>query len=313
MSVPFRTRLGGRPASVVAGLLLAAGTTLAACGSGSEAETPAPRHGISAVFDEIYDDNFEANNAAAPYDRFDIVYVAFAHIDPETHRLDFETKVGKQIELQRLEALKAKTAALRADGALELVISLGWGDQETTSDGTPLIEAYIDTIAPSIRQFVEHHDLDGFDIDYEVPQFTSAEKFQEVAQKIRQALGPDYLFTITPNNTKSLDGPTLEKYFDYVNVQSYDAEGDEAFSVDDVLELGVPASMVVAGADIENSNSYEDDANRVAWAINQHETKQLGGVFIWQLQPPTQQFPGGTFQDYANQVWDATHPSATSS
>ena len=75
MRTPSRTRSGGRPASVVAGLLLAAGTTLAACGSGSEAETPAPRHGISAVFDEIYDDNFEANNAAAPYDRFDIVYV----------------------------------------------------------------------------------------------------------------------------------------------------------------------------------------------------------------------------------------------
>jgi len=290
------------------GLLLAASMVLADCGGDPSALLiSSPPAGISAVFDEIYDGDFDKNNAGAPYDKFDIIYVAFAHIDPITHRLDFETKVGKDIERQRLEILKANTQALRAAGKLKLVISLGWGEQEAIG-GVPLIEIYIDTVAPSVRQFVEQNGLDGFDIDYEFPQFTSTEKFMEVAVKIRAALGPDYLFTITPNNTTNLDGATLNTYFDYVNAQSYNAQGDLTFSVSDLLDLGVSASKVLAGADIENINLYNNDQNRVAWAINQYQSFALAGVFIWQMKPPADQFPGGTFQDYANEVWNATQP-----
>ncbi|MDX2170543.1 MAG: glycoside hydrolase family 18 protein [Deltaproteobacteria bacterium] len=291
------------------GLLLAATSLLTACGSSGSGPPPAG-DGISAVFNEIYDGDFDANNANAPYERFDIVYVAFAHIDRTTHALDFEAKVGKQVERERLAALKANTAELRAAGALKLVISLGWGEQEQVSDDdqTPLLEAYIDEVAPSIRRFVDEYELDGFDIDYETPRFTSAAKFREVAQKVRAALGDDYLFTITPNNTDQLDGAALRRYFDYVNAQSYNADMDSDFSVGDLTRIGVPAAMIVAGADIENVNHYQDDANRVAWAINQYDGGRLAGVFIWQLKPAAQLFPGGRFVDYADQVWNATHP-----
>jgi len=303
-----RRSAGSVARAFAAGLLLAAGIVLANCGGDSAPLlNSAPRLGISAGFDEIYDDDFDKNNAGAPYDKFDILYVAFAHIDPVTHQLDFETKVGKDIERQRLEILKTNTQALRAAGKLKLVISLGWGSQESLG-GTPMIEAYIDTAAPSIRQFLEQNGLDGFDIDYEFPQFTSPEKFKEVAMKIREALGSGYLFTITPNNISNLDGPTINTYFDYVNAQSYNADNDLSFSVSDLLDLGVLASKVLAGADIENINFYNNDQSRVAWAIHQYDSFALGGVFIWQMKPPANQFPGGTFQDYATEVFNATHP-----
>jgi len=299
--------------TLACGLVLAVVAVLTACTS-DDPDTPAlgaappPTAGISAVFTQIYDGNFDANNAGAPYDKFDIVYVAFAHIDPVTHELDFETKVGKDVERKRLEQLKANVASLRAAGKLKLVISLGRGPQEMTSDGTPLIEAYIDKVAPSIPKFLEQNGLDGFDIDYETPRFTSKAKFAEVARKIREAIGDDYLFTITPNNVDGLDGPALATYFDYVNAQSYNANRDAVFSTLDLLNLGVPASKVVAGADIENINHYYGDRNRVAWAINEYKTRKLGGVFIWQMLPVSHTFPGGTFGSYASEVWNATRP-----
>ncbi|MEH1828302.1 MAG: hypothetical protein V7L22_23700 [Nostoc sp.] len=43
--------------------------------------------GISAVFTQIYDGNSEkVNTFSAPYIKFDILYVAFAHIDPNTYK-----------------------------------------------------------------------------------------------------------------------------------------------------------------------------------------------------------------------------------
>lgn len=102
-----------RPAGGVArifmvNLLLAASLGFAACGANAPGMSALPPPaGVSAVFNEIYDGDFDKNNAGAPYDQFDILYVAFGHIDPVTHRLDFETKVGKEIERQRLEMICA--------------------------------------------------------------------------------------------------------------------------------------------------------------------------------------------------------------
>ena len=129
-----------------------------------------------------------------------------------------------------------------------------------------------------------------------------------MARKVREALGGEYLFTITPNNVDQLDGPALATYFDYVNAQSYNANRDAVFSTQDLLNLGIPASQIIAGADIENINHYNGDRNRVAWAINEYKTRKLGGVFIWQMQPVSHAFPGGTFGSYANEVRVATRP-----
>ena len=54
--------------------------------------------------------------------------------------------------------------------------------------GAGVIEQNLSTFAPSVKAFLQANDLDGFDIDYEEPTFTSNASFQAVSQAIRAAL-----------------------------------------------------------------------------------------------------------------------------
>lgn len=234
-------------------------------------------NGISAVFTEIYDSNSGVvNNANTPYDKFDILYVAFAHIDKDTYELDFEDVAdgGKAAEKERLQNILNLTASLRQAGKLKVVISLGWGEQ---FNDIPLIEEHLDIFAPSVLTFLQDNDLDGFDIDYETPTFSSNAKFQEVSEAIQQQLGSEYLFSITPNNTTFLDGYTLSKYYNYVNVQCYDYRGDRSCPITNFTQMpGMDLSKITAGADVSNGDKIES-------AISKYQTNDVGGVFAWEL------------------------------
>lgn len=271
--------------------------------SGS-AKPPGTTQGISAVFDEIYDAGFDANNANAPYGDFDIIYVAFGHIDPTTLEFGFEEKVGVAIEQQRLNTLKANTASLRAAGKLKLVMSLGWGSQEVGPKGYELIEQQPTKTAESVASFLTAQGLDGFDIDYEDPLFSSVAAFQTVAAALRSKLGPDKLLTITPNTTASLDGPTLNSTFDYVNVQSYanssggQCGGDAQVSISQFTgtgSIGVEASKILAGQDT-------DSGCPISSAISAYTQGQLAGVFGWQLR--------SNYSSTADAMYTATHPQS---
>ena len=270
------------------------------------AGTPARQKGVSGVFNEIYDNDFVANNTNAPYDKFNLMMVAFGHVNA-AGELDFEnvSDGGVAGEKARLATLLSNTKALRDAGKLKILMSLGWG---TKFNDIPKIEQNPQKFATSVNTFITANNLDGFDIDYESPTFSSKQKMADVSIAIRQAIGPDKLFTITPNNVTNLVGSTLSSCYTYVNTQSYNASGDMPFNVSQVTALGVPGSMINAGADIENVNAYGGDKNRVAWAINQYQTLNLNGVFMWQLKPGTSRYPanGPTVNDYANQMWTAT-------
>ena len=249
--------------------------------------------GISVVFTEIYDGASNAVNVpGAPYDKFDILYVAFAHIAQQTFELDFENvqNGGKVAEKERLQNILNLVAPLRASGSIKVCISLGWGDQY---NDIPLIEQNLSTFAPSVKALLQANDLDGFDIDYEEPTFTSNASFQAVSQAIRAALGNDHLFTITPNNSTNLDGNTLNTYYDYVNVQSYDYNGDFPCPVTKFTSMpGLSHSKILAGADTDNG----DD---ISSAIDKYVDNNIGGVFAWKL--------GTNFSAIADAMWNATH------
>jgi GH18 family chitinase len=248
--------------------------------------------GISAVFTQIYDGNSEkVNTSNTPYSKFDILYVAFAHINQTTFKLDFEDVAdgGKEGEKKRLANILDLVQPLRAANQLKVVISLGWGNK---FNDIPLIEKHLTTFAPSVKEFIVENNLDGFDIDYEDPTFSSQRAFQKVAKEIRTALGHNYLFTITPNNTENLDGITLNTYFDYVNVQCYDAQGDAPCPITNFTEMkGLSKSKILAGADIERN---EDISN----AVMKYKNNGIGGLFAWQLT--------SNFDDIADVMWDAT-------
>jgi GH18 family chitinase len=251
------------------------------------------RKGISAVFTEIYDgDSGKANTSSTPYDKFDILYVAFAHIDKTTYQLDFEDVKdgGKNAEKQRLANILNLVQPLRTANKIKVVISLGWGEQ---FNDIPLIEANLSTFAPSVKKFIDDNKLDGFDIDYEVPTFSSLSSFQKVASAIREALGKTYLFTITPNNTTNLDGNTLNTYFDYVNIQSYDCSGDAHCSITEFIKnmTGLSRSKILAGADTDNGENIKN-------AVEKYDDNGIGGIFAWKL--------SSNFKQTANIMWNAT-------
>jgi hypothetical protein len=233
--------------------------------------------GISAAFTEIYDaDSSKVNTKDTPYNNFDILYIAFAHINPVTMKLDFEDVKdgGKEAEKQRLANILDLVKPLRAEGNIKVVISLGFG---YTFNDIPLIEENLSTFVPSVKQFLIDNNLDGFDIDYEEPFFTDVNSFRGVAQSIRAELGEEYLFTITPNNTESLDGETLNTYFDYVNVQSYDSPPNRIFPLTDFTTMpGLSKSKILAGAST-------DDGDKIADAVKKYTDNELGGVFAWKL------------------------------
>ncbi|MEH1828301.1 MAG: glycoside hydrolase family 18 protein [Nostoc sp.] len=160
---------------------------------------------------------------------------------------------------------------LRVANQLKVLISLGHGSE---FNDIPLIEDNLATFAPSVKEFITENNLDGFDIDYEFPYFRDNHNFKEVAKKIRAELGNNYLFTITPNNTESLDGITLNTYFDYVNVQCYEYEKDRKCPISNFTQMeGLSKSKILAGEDIEN----KEDINN---AVNKYKDHGLGaGLF----------------------------------
>lgn len=289
----MRHRRSDKKIQYVAACLLVGGAlSLTACQSTS-APTPAPsvfpsgRAGITAVFDEIYDAGYERNNADAPFDKIDIVYVAFGHIDPETLTFGFEKKVGSAVEQRRLDDLKARTASLRGAGKLKLVMSLGYGDAEVGANGKPLIEQNPKLTAKSVADFLDRQGLDGFDIDYETPTFSSVGAFKTVAAELRKAIGPNRLLTISPNQGTNLDGQTLNETFDFVNVQSYTQTGGRPCGNNAQVDwaeflgpdgLNVQPSKLTAGQDT-------DAGCPISVAIDTYSRNKLGGVFAWQLRP----------------------------
>jgi len=239
----------------------------------------AQKHGITAAFTAIYDDSsYQANTKATPYKDLDVLYLAFVHINHQTKKLDFkvDSPGGKAAARDRMINILNLTKKLRKQGKLKVVASLGHGAQ---NDDIPLIEKNLKTFAPSVKRFVKKWGLNGFDIDYEIPQFSTHKAFKRVSKSIRSSLGQQELFTITPNTPDKLDGYTLNKYYDYVNVQNYDAENDAECPITDFTNMpGLPSSKILAGLDIEGGD-------KVKRAGHDYRKYNLAGIFAWKLAP----------------------------
>lgn len=249
--------------------------------------------GTTAVFTQIYNnDSYKVNNRRTPYKKFDVLYIGFVHVNPKTNKLGFEisSTAGTVAEQKaRLRNIQKLTAPLRRKGKIKLVVSMGFGYK---FNDIPRIERHLKIFAPSVKRFLKANKLDGFDIDYEEPTFSSVHQANRVSKAIRKQLGKKYLFTITPNNTTNLRGSTLSKYYDYVNVQSYVTDHDKPMPVRKFVKLpGMDRKKLIAGADTEGGD-------KISRAIGDYRRYKLGGVFDWQLQT--------NFNRIANQMWQAT-------
>jgi len=180
----------------------------------------------------------------------DYVFAAFGHVNASCE-LDFE-KPGEKWKLQNL-----------VSDNRNVVVSLGWGKQDI-----PQIERCPHVFAKSVARFVAQNGLAGFDIDHEDPPFSSEENFVLVSTELRKALPKPLLLTITPASLYSVDIPTVNAMYDFVNAQTYWS------SAQPFLDAGLLAHKVLAGVNIESGESFEQ-------AVEQVKRLGLAGAFVW--------------------------------
>ncbi|MEI6285743.1 MAG: glycosyl hydrolase family 18 protein [Bacillota bacterium] len=274
-----------------------------ASGFAATAKPTATTPGIVAVFNEVYDGNSSTVNTqfTQNYKQIDFMYIAFVHVNSTGNynynsaepigTLDWENVTppstytqGNGRAWEQYAYKNIYTLAHAQNPNMKFIVSLGYG---STLNDLPVIEANLGTFTNSLKAFIAKQKqlgtpIDGFDIDYESPTFSSKQKFITVATAIRKALteqgtidNKHYYFTITPNNNSNLDGSTLNNVFDYVNVQSYNTPPDATVMISTFTNMGVSASKILAGGDTQNNPTGYNTA------INFYKQNNLAGVFSW--------------------------------
>ena len=312
-------------------------------GFAAAAKPAATTPGIVAAFNEVYDGNSTLVNTPSSqnYKQIDFMYVAFVHVNAVgSTNYDANLKLGtltwentpykpstfsgtgKEWEASAYKNMY--TLAHAQNPNMKFIVSLGWGSK---FNDIPTIEDNLNTFTQSLVAFIKQQKsdgapVDGFDIDYETPQFKSTESFNTVAKAIRTALdaqgkldGKHYYFTISPNNTYNLDGATLNSTcFDWINVQSYQTAPDASCPVTKFINapMNVSPSKILAGADTQNSPTdyVQADSN--------YQKYNLAGVFAWMF-GCIGNYNGGNWQgtwspNYTpvlTPMYNTTHPASS--
>ncbi len=174
------------------------------------------------------------NLSEADLKKLDIIYIAFGLIDQDT----FEMTFRRENRLQGLTELREK------DPDTKLVLSIGgWGADgfsqmaKNSTNRAKFIE--------SVMQFLDKHNLDGVDIDWEYPvtggeiEHAANDKtnFTRLLQELRAALdqrtasdGGRMILSIAAaadSNywVESINVPKCIQYLDYINLMTYDYTG----------------------------------------------------------------------------------------
>jgi GH18 family chitinase len=198
------------------------------------------------------------------------------------------------------------------------VISLGWGrDWQLITDWSKIsndLNSENPTFVNSVKRFLEVHNLDGFDIDYESVSGISADDFNKLCAQLRQTFGSDYILSITPalsspddNLVNTYTGPTSLSYFDLVNFQSYSSDYYDFY---ESYISYVSNNKMTFGTCEDNPDSHDFPG-----AVNAYMSYQTRGVFNWQIQDDrtetthTYSTPSGGYVTYnnfpsVNYFWD---------
>ncbi|TXY26061.1 glycoside hydrolase family 18 protein [Vibrio mimicus] len=259
----------------------------------------------------IFDDNWEQRlREDTPFDKMDMVFIAFAH--PYDHDGDGIYELGYEnahqdppfTDQERIDQIVRLAREKNPD--IKLLISEGAGKEDYwKSAQNPEI------FAESVVSMMRDHDLDGFDMDYEIESDpVTLEQFRAlitaVSQRLNQASTEDgrddnpYLFTITPNGPalRVWDGKLVNQYVDYINLQAY--WGNSFHYIDKLKQSGVDVSKMLIGL---ASESYDQPAD--APEIYVKKAKEVGakGVFAWRLDTDSLDQQSKPHYSIATKLW----------
>ncbi len=128
----------------------------------------------------------------------------------------------------------------------------GWDEEFETLAADPTARA---TFVKNISEFVEKHNLDGVDMDWEYPDpGDSSQNFLLLIQELRTALPDKLITTAVASYGYNGDGIASESFelFDFINVMTYDgADHGTMAQYESGLaywqERGLPAEKIVMG------------------------------------------------------------------
>jgi hypothetical protein len=149
--------------------------------------------------------------------------------------------------------------ARQANPNIKILVMLGYGDNEITqifsSDQSKWQQNATD-YANNLVAYLQQYDLDGFDVDWESPlsDAGSTQQFQLLFTAIRTAFKAQnkyYYLTLSPAEVGTLDAPTVNSAFDFVNLQLYSGFTDPS----DFIQAGVEQSLLAYGAKFESAGN----------------------------------------------------------
>jgi GH18 family chitinase len=183
-----------------------------------------------------------------------------------------------------------RQAALAVNPNMKFIVSLGWGvDSNDFGNGAKSPTEF----ASSVGDIVADNQLDGFDIDFERTTIT-AEAFRETSQALRseldtrgKAMGKKLYLTITPGEM-GFDMAAVNQHYDYLQMQSYDSDGDLEFKPKDVVGHGVASAKILFGRDIESGDTLAAKRYRIPDVVAYVTKNGLAGLMGWRVNAGSQ-------------------------
>lgn len=234
----------------------------------------------------IWDKKFSSN---IPYDKLTRLYIAFAWL--KDGKLTYENTTNKPIDADRISALVKACRA--ANPSAEIYISSGF----EPNSGSMYLKAAEnpDGFAQSVVDFLRHHKLDGYDMDWE--NGLQKEGLNNLLTATRKALdaasqedGKTYGLTLAtwPYVHPEYDLPTIAQTVDAINIMSYGSHRNLSPIVEQFRIGGFPVSKMIGG--IETEKDYPEGgvdtlrsdgtiAEKAAFARN----NGLAGMMAWRL------------------------------
>ncbi|MGA9581453.1 MAG: glycosyl hydrolase family 18 protein [Allosphingosinicella sp.] len=170
--------------------------------------------------------------------------------------------------------------ARQANPNIKLLVTLVWGTQDMLSQifsaDPSQWQKEAEAFAANLRTYLDHFQLDGFDVDWESPicYGGTQKQFAILFTAVRAAFGTDgrYVLTLSPAEVGNLDAPTVNSAFDFVNLQLY-----AGISPQEYIDAGIQADLLAYGAKFESGFQTAQEA---------YEGYQAGGYAVatqWRL------------------------------
>jgi hypothetical protein len=147
---------------------------------------------------------------------------------------------------------------------IKVLITLGYAENEFTqifSSDPGQWQQNATDYASNLVAYLQHYDLDGFDVDWEggFSFATTQQQFAILFTAIRAAFNAQsryYYLTLSPANVGTLDAATVNNAFDFVNLQLYSGFTNPS----DFTNAGVSQSLLAYGAKFEPNGGvpYQD-------------------------------------------------------